>query len=509
MNWFGFGFNWFGQIRVQPKGEFNKRGDGKVFTPVRLGGLCSCGGTETSAQNIKVVASWSRRANIHINGDVCVSGVVSVSGEGCSGHVPDEGRSGHVPDEGRSGHVPDEGRPGHVSDERRPGHVPDEGRPGHVSDEGRPGHVPDEGRPGHVPDEGRPGHVPDEGRPGHVPDEGRPGHVPDEGRPGHVPDEGRPGHVPDEGRPGHVPDEGRPGHVPDEGCSGHVPGSTGCEDAVISETHLALRFHDRVHCWSLKQTGPVLAWTGELGCSNPRPTVSFPLVPEGYIAAKPPFFRPLCPQLCAVSLALGTEHAVLLTASGTVYTWGSGSHGQLGHGSLVPEDEPTAVEALWGVPMKCVAAGGWHSACISAGGDLYVWGWNETGQVGLPSKGVKEESQKGESPGRDAPMSKNEDGDNNVFISIQAFPALVDISEVSEISKVSCGSRHTAVITSTGDLYTWGWGLYGQLGHGSECSSDEPKIVEYFSNGGMNVEDVVCGLWNTFVSVNPRECSPL
>ena len=42
-----------------------------------------------------------------------------------------------------------------------------------------------------------------------------------------------------------------------------------------------------------------------------------------------------------------------------------GSHGQLGHGELSAEEEPRAVEALWGLPMSSVAAGGWHSACIS------------------------------------------------------------------------------------------------------------------------------------------------
>lgn len=41
------------------------------------------------------------------------------------------------------------------------------------------------------------------------------------------------------------------------------------------------------------------------------------------------------------------------------------SHGQLGHGGLTSEEEPRAVEALWGMPMSCVATGGWHSVCVS------------------------------------------------------------------------------------------------------------------------------------------------
>lgn len=85
----------------------------------------------------------------------------------------------------------------------------------------------------------------------------------------------------------------------------------------------------------------------------------------------------------------------------------------------------------------------------------------------------------------DQTINKDETNQADVFISIQAFPALVDIPNVSEISRISCGSRHTAAVTGdiqiwsnehkcltwkiinllfsyffvgTGDLYTWGWG---------------------------------------------------
>ncbi|XP_072526155.1 RCC1 domain-containing protein 1 isoform X2 [Salminus brasiliensis] len=238
------------------------------------------------------------------------------------------------------------------------------------------------------------------------------------------------------------------GFTNDSGKDEECRGLQGCEDAVISERYLILSFADRVECWSLTPTGKALAWSRVW--DTPKKTgaaVTLPLVPGGYIAPKPPFYRPLSAELCAVSLALGTEHAVLLTASGTVYTWGSGSHGQLGQGSVVSEDEPRAVEALWGVPMKHVSAGGWHSTCISAGGDLYVWGWNESGQIGLPSKGLKDESRSGQSTGQDAlelTMSKEDD---NVFISIQAFPALVDVPEMSEISKALEISTHGDGVT--------------------------------------------------------------
>lgn len=40
-------------------------------------------------------------------------------------------------------------------------------------------------------------------------------------------------------------------------------------------------------------------------------------------------------------------------------------HGQLGHGALEAELEPRLLEALQGLRMAEVAAGGWHSVCVS------------------------------------------------------------------------------------------------------------------------------------------------
>lgn len=42
-----------------------------------------------------------------------------------------------------------------------------------------------------------------------------------------------------------------------------------------------------------------------------------------------------------------------------------GSHGQLGHGHLTSQEEAQVMEALWGVQIAAVSAGGWHSASVS------------------------------------------------------------------------------------------------------------------------------------------------
>lgn len=64
------------------------------------------------------------------------------------------------------------------------------------------------------------------------------------------------------------------------------------------------------------------------------------------------------------------------------------SRGQLGHGDVQSIDHPEMVEALGGVRIVQIAAGGWHSCALSETGDLYIWGWNESGQLGLPCRNV-------------------------------------------------------------------------------------------------------------------------
>ncbi|XP_068458709.1 RCC1 domain-containing protein 1-like [Clinocottus analis] len=308
------------------------------------------------------------------------------------------------------------------------------------------------------------------------------------------------------------------GFASSDSCSGlPVRESRGCRDALISESCLTLAFPDRLESWDLQKEETTPSWSMEIKTppEGSGPPVSLPLVPGGYIATKPPLYRSLSPLLRAKSLALSSEHAILLSASGAVYTWGLGSHGQLGHGGLASEEEPRAVEALLGMPMSCIATGSWHSVCISDGGDLYVWGWNESGQLGLPSRGLRkalqlQSSQQAGAVHQDdstSPAKEPQEGEQHedVFISIQAFPALLDVTPSCEIRSVSCGSRHTAAVTTTGDLYTWGWGDYGQLGHQTLMSSDEPQRVEFFRQQQMLVADVVCGAWNTFAAVTKEE----
>lgn len=58
---------------------------------------------------------------------------------------------------------------------------------------------------------------------------------------------------------------------------------------------------------------------------------------------------------------------------------------QCGHGNTDNVMAPTHVAPLRGVPMKQAAAGIWHTLALSRDGDLYSWGGNQFGQLGIGS----------------------------------------------------------------------------------------------------------------------------
>ena len=83
-----------------------------------------------------------------------------------------------------------------------------------------------------------------------------------------------------------------------------------------------------------------------------------------------------------VAIAAGRNHSVLLSAAGSVFTLGDGSAGQLGHGGRRSETKPRPVAALAGLEVETIAAGGDHTAALTRRGLLYTWGSGSSGQLG-------------------------------------------------------------------------------------------------------------------------------
>jgi len=83
----------------------------------------------------------------------------------------------------------------------------------------------------------------------------------------------------------------------------------------------------------------------------------------------------------------GSEHNLVLTKDNKIYSWGNGYYGSLGHGDNKHLDSPKEIEFISKLNKEIVdiACGGYHSMALTGDGELYSWGWAELGQLGLSS----------------------------------------------------------------------------------------------------------------------------
>lgn len=149
-----------------------------------------------------------------------------------------------------------------------------------------------------------------------------------------------------------------------------------------------------------------------------------------------------------------------------VFTWGRGEDGQLGLGDTSDMHLPTLVDSLRGVHVKQLACGSGHSCVLTEEGEVYSWGRGDDGRLGHGDNGWK------------------------------YVPRLIHSLMGKVICLVTCGSYHTAAISTNGELFTWGGGMYGKLGHGDESGCSLPRKVES-SLLGVHVISVACGSRHT------------
>ena len=135
--------------------------------------------------------------------------------------------------------------------------------------------------------------------------------------------------------------------------------------------------------------------------------------------------------------------------------------------------EPSRVSVLKGVPIVAVCGGpsAAHCAAIAEDGRAFVWGRNESGQLGL-----------GDRDNRQVPTEL-------VAKSVPEGTRFVD---------GACGKSHTVLITSDGEAYAFGSNKHGQLGVGNVVSKkqkgeDDLRLTPVQCAGVSGATAVACG----------------
>lgn len=167
-------------------------------------------------------------------------------------------------------------------------------------------------------------------------------------------------------------------------------------------------------------------------------------------------------------IACGCRHAVLVTRQGEVFSWGEEAGGRLGHGVEVDVSQPKLIDTLSGTNIELVACGEYHTCAVTLSGDLYTWG-----------DGTHSSSLLGHGSEISHWIPKKVSGN----------------LEGLHVSYISCGLWHTAVVTSAGQLFSFGDGSFGALGHGDLSSTSVPREVEALR--GLRTTRVACGVWHT------------
>ncbi|XP_073144500.1 ultraviolet-B receptor UVR8 [Henckelia pumila] len=227
-----------------------------------------------------------------------------------------------------------------------------------------------------------------------------------------------------------------------------------------------------------------------------------------------------------LDIACGRGHTAAVASDGSLFTWGANDFGQLGDGTERGRKYPKKVKQLqsefvisvscgahctvaiakprendgsmsnrrlwvwgqnqgsnyprlyWGAfspnTVVCqVSCGAAHVVALSEDGLLQAWGYNDYGQLG---RGITCEGFQGA----------------RVINGYARF--LDEAPELLKIIQVSCGEYHTAAITEKGEVYTWGLGSMGQLGHCSLQSGDKELLPRrVVSLDGVFIKNVSCG----------------
>ncbi|KAG9348412.1 hypothetical protein JZ751_002147 [Albula glossodonta] len=203
-----------------------------------------------------------------------------------------------------------------------------------------------------------------------------------------------------------------------------------------------------------------------------------------------------------VSLSYGTgPHVVIATADGEVYAWGHNGYSQLGNGTTNHGLTPTQVSTnLLNKKVTEVACGSHHTIARTTDGEVYAWGYNNSGQVGSGSTANQPTPRRVSSClqnkvvvniacGQLCSMAVLDNGETygwgyncNGQLGLgnngnQQTPCRIAALQGINIVQIACGYAHTLALTDDGFIYAWGANSYGQLGTGNKCNQALPVLV--------------------------------
>ena len=153
-----------------------------------------------------------------------------------------------------------------------------------------------------------------------------------------------------------------------------------------------------------------------------------------------------------IAIAREAPFTIVLTALGEVYSWGINSSGTLGLGNHVDKATPQLITAFKSKKITSIATGPDFALALTDTGNIYSWGYNGEGRLGL---GIEMNSQ----------------------VVSKYTPQFIKALESKKIIAIAAGFNFALALTDTGNVYAWGCNNNGQLGLGDTDYRTTPQLI--------------------------------
>ena len=220
----------------------------------------------------------------------------------------------------------------------------------------------------------------------------------------------------------------------------------------------------------------------------------------------------------AVAVDGGQSHTLVLLENGDLYSFGYSSSGQLGEGDGGGLNHRTPLHVASLSKAKAIAAGITHSLVLLENGDVYSVGSNRNGELGYETSGSYSNTPakipglapaKAVAAGSGFSLVLLENGDLYTF-GYNRYSQLgqgdtedrdrpTKVEALSGVSLINSGYRHSLAVLENGDVYSFGQGSGGKLGHGDTSDKSTPTRIEGL--GGNNGLSIAAGFSHSLVLV--------
>jgi alpha-tubulin suppressor-like RCC1 family protein len=103
--------------------------------------------------------------------------------------------------------------------------------------------------------------------------------------------------------------------------------------------------------------------------------------------------------------------------------------------------------------------------CVSEDGIVFTWGKGNDGKLGH--------------------------GDEKDI----SVPSPIDQSILCFVVQLAGGFEHSLALTLKREVFSWGWGHHGQLGHGDDLSLHSPKLIQKLAD--KSIREISCGSFHS------------